>query len=345
MRSFKLTLILGLLMVFVLSFEAIAEVYNWKIASCEVEGMPQTIFAERYAKLVEEKSDGRIKIEVFPFGTLGEQRDIVELVQMGQIELASVDVGWVGGFVPQVQVFSLNYLLPKENIAEVLVEICKNGLSARLLDEKFREKGFKLLGIWGHGWMYIISNYEMRSLQDFQGKRHRVSGNPVVIDIYNNYGFKSLTLGYGELYQAMQSKMIDSFPNSIMSIYHMHFYEVGNYIFNAFNELFMAVPIINRDLFDSLPQDLQKIVIDSCVEIVEPLTTYCFGIEEEMKAQIKKENPSITIYDISEEQIGILKERAWQESGGINTYLRIGGEGAKEILDALVADIKTAQNQ
>lgn len=349
MRSFKMTLILGVLivlMVFVLSFETIAaEVYNWKMATAEVVGMPMTIFAERYAKLVEEKSDGRIKIEIFPFGTLGENRDVVELVQMGQIELGSIDVGWAGGFVPQVQLFSLNYLFPKENLPEVLTEICKNGQSVRLLGEKFREKGFQLLNVWGHGYLYFISNHEMLSLKDFQGKKHRVMGSPIMLDTYNNYGFSALTLGYGELYQALQSNMIDSFHNSIPSIYHMAFFEVGDYIFNAFNEPFLCVPVINRDLYDSLPQDLQKIIIDSAVELIEPMTSYCFDIEDEMKAQIKKEKPSITIYDLGVEEIEELRERAWQESGAANTYLEIGGEGAKEILDALIDDIKNAENK
>jgi len=160
MRNFRLILILGLLivlMVFVLPAEAKTEVYKWKMISEEVTGDPMTVFAEQFADLVEKKSNGRIEIEVFPYGTLGGERDIVELVQMGEIELGSVDYGWVGGFVPQAQVLALQYLWPKDNTAKVMHDVCQNGRAIQLLEEGFRNKGFQLLGVWsqGNGKSYI----------------------------------------------------------------------------------------------------------------------------------------------------------------------------------------------
>lgn len=350
MRRFKLSLILVLIVVlaafvFTASAQEKTEVYNWKMVSGEVADMPMTVYAERFAELVEERSDGRIKIEVIPFGSLGGERDLLELVQMGQIELGSLDASWVGGFIPQVQVFALQYIFPEKNPVEVIAEVVKNGRSMQLLNEHYREKGLLCLGIWGHGWLYAISRDEMRSMEDFKGAKHRVMGNPLLIDAYNNYGFTAVTLEYGELYGAMQTKLIDSFTNSIASIYLMHFYEVGNYIINRYNEAFMASPIMNAELFDSLPEDLQKIIIDSGLDLVEPLTRWSYGDEERIIGEIKKAKPSINISVLSSEEIEPLRERAWQESGPANTYLKIGGEGAKEILDALLDDIKTAENK
>ena len=348
MRSFRLTLILGLtvvLMAFVLPVQAQTEVYNWKIVSGEVADMPMTVWAERYAKLVEERSDGRIKIEVIPFGSYGGERNLLELVQMGQVELGSLDASWVGGFVPQMQVFALQYIFSEKNTVEIINEVVTKGRSMQLLNETFREKGLQSLGIWGHGWLYAISRDEMRSIKEIKGKKHRVMGNPLLVKAYNNYGFSALTLDYGELYGAMQTKLIDSFTNSIASIYLMHFYEVGKYILNRYNEAFMASPIINAKLLDSLPEDLQKIVIDAGFDLVEPMTRWSYGDEERIMGEIKKAKPSINISTLTSEEIEPLRELAWQESGPASTYLEIGGKGAQEILNALLDDIKTAQNK
>ena len=348
MRRFRLILILGLvvvLMAFVLPAEAKAEVYNWKMFSDEVAGDPMTIFAERYAKLVEERSDGRIKIEVITYGQLGTNVDLVELVQMGEIELGVTSFGCIGGFVPQIQVLALQYLWPKENLAKVVYETCKNGQAVQLLGESFRKKNFQLLPLWCSGWMNVTSNLPIHSPEDVKKLKHRVMANPILVKAYNNYGFNSQSLNYGEVYGALQTGVIDSQVNPVYSIYSGSFYEVQDYITNLWNEAFIAVPIVNREVFDSIPKDLQQILIDSCLDLIEPMTNLSFQRNKETEAKIKESKPTITFYELSDEEIVPFKELALQKDGPMDTYLKIGGEGAKEILDTLLVDIKTAQNQ
>jgi TRAP-type C4-dicarboxylate transport system substrate-binding protein len=348
MRNFRLILILGLLivlMVFVLPVEAKAEVYKWKMISEEVAGDPMTVFAERFADLVEKKSNGRIEIEVFPYGTLGGERDIVELVQMGEIELGSVDYGWVGGFVPQAQVLALQYLWPRENTAEVMHDVCQNGRAIQLLEEGFRNKGFQLLGVWSSGWMRVTSNVPIHSPKDVKGLKHRVMANPILVKAYNTYGFNAQSLDYGEIYGALQTGLLDSQVQPMYAHLSMGFYEVQDYITNLWNEAFMVTPVVNRDLFDSIPEDLQQILFDSCAELIVPMTNWSFRNNELIGMKIRKAKPTITIYELSDEEIVPFKELAWQEAGPVDSYLKIGGEGAQEILDALLNDIKTAQKQ
>ena len=350
MKSFRLTLILGLivaLMAFVLpaSAQGKTEVYKWKMISEEVEGDPMTIFAERFAKLVEEKSNGRIEIEVFNYGTLGAERDIVELVQIGEIELGSVDAGWLGSFVPQVQIFGLDYIWPKENFKKVVLDVCKNGQAVKLLGEAYRKKGFQLLGIWSIGFQSITSNVPIHSPEDCRGLKHRVMASPILMKSYSNYGFNTISLDYGEIYGALQTKLIDTQVNAAYGSWSMGFYEVQDYDTNIWNTAFMVTPVVNRDIFDSIPKDLQQILIDSCEELLEPITDWTFQHNEECVMKIKEAKPTFTFYELSDEEIVPFKKLAWQEGGAVDTYLKIGGEGAKEILDALLADVKTAQNK
>ncbi|MEA3298446.1 MAG: TRAP transporter substrate-binding protein DctP, partial [Chloroflexota bacterium] len=348
MKRFRLSLILVLIVVlaaFVLTASAQekTEVYKWKMISEEVQGDPMTVFAERFAELVEKKSNGRIEIEVYPYGTLGGERDIVELVQMGEIELGSVDYGWVGCFVPQVQVLALQYLWPRENTAEVMHDVCQNGQAIQLLEESFRNKGFQLLGAWCSGWMRVTSNVPISSPEDCHGLKHRVMASPILVKAYNTYGFNAQSLDYGEIYGALQTGLIDSQVQPMYAHLSMSFYEVQDYITTLWNEAFMVTPVVNREVFDSIPKDLQQILIDSCAELIVPMTNWSFRNNQLIGMKIREAKPTITICELSDEETAPFKELAWQEGGPVDSYLKIGGEGAQEILEALQADIEAAQ--
>ncbi|MCJ7571519.1 MAG: TRAP transporter substrate-binding protein DctP, partial [Candidatus Thermoplasmatota archaeon] len=249
-RLILIILIMTILMMFVLTSGAQNEVYQWKMASAEVMGDPSSIFGEEYAKLVEEKSNGKIKIEVLPYGSLGGEKDIVELTQMGDVQLCSVSSAWVAGYVPQLQVFSLQYLWPKENVAEILYDVTKNGESIKLLEASCRKKGLNLLSLHSTGWMEISSNIPINSPDDCKGIKHRVMGNPLLIEAYNNYGFNTVTLDYGEIYGGLQTNLIDSQIQPMYCMYSMRFFEVQKYMTNMWNEMLLDTLIINSNVFD-----------------------------------------------------------------------------------------------
>lgn len=346
MRNLKLILILLLmivLMAFILPVQAQTEVYNWKMVSAELAGDPMTVFAERYAKLVEEKSEGRIKIEeIFTYGSLGGERDMVELVQMGEIELGSIDYGWLGGFVPEAQVFALQYLWPKDNVEKVIHEVAKNGKFFPIMQEGFRKRGFQLLGVWAESWQAFNSNKLILTPEDTKGVKLRVMENPILISAYNNYGFNTITLDYGENYGALQTKLIDARIGSADAGYNMGFYEVTTHLISPWSDLFVCLPVINREVYDKLPDDLQQILMEACEELIEPITLWSFNRDEEFKEAIKEAKPTFTFYEYSDEEMMPFKELAWKEDGPVKTYLKLGGENAQELLDKLLADIKAA---
>ena len=354
MKSFKSALIICIvvtLMNFVLfaNAEVQTPIYEWKFVSADVAGGFATVFGERFANLVEERSEGRIKIDVYPFGVLGAERDLVELVQLGEIELGGVSYGWLGGFVPQVNVFALQYIWPKDNSAEVLREVFKNGKAVQLLDEKFRAKGMHLLAALGNGWQYITSNMPIHSPEDVKGLKHRVMATPILISSYNAYGFNSQSLDYSEIYVALQNKLIDTQVNPITGIYDMRFYEVQDYATCIWNEMFIKLPVINRDVYDSLPKDLQQIVIESALDLVGPMDEWDTQQKAASRDKIMKEKPTFTFYELTDEEMVPFRDMAWGKDGPLDAYLKVSGEGGKEILDALLADVeaavKTVQNQ
>jgi len=349
MKYFRFCLIVVLIIVLTtLVSTAFADentkVYDLKMISEEVAGDPMTIYGEQVAKLVEERSNGRMKITVFPYGTLGGERDIVELVQMGEIELGSVDAGWLGGFVPEAQVVSLQYIWPRDNVDDVINYVSNNGKVIGLLDEAFRRKGFKMLGgIWHGGWQRITSNIPIHSPEDIQGLKHRVMASPLLIDAYNNYGFNTISLDFGEIYGALQTGMIDSQQQSMYGIASMGFYEPTKYITCLFNEVFLDIPVANLEFFESLPEDLQKILVDASGETMEVMSSWILEYNQEKKREILEKKPSMIFYELTKEEIVPFENLAWQEGGPLDTFLKIGGKDAKAIFEALKFDVEAAE--
>jgi len=91
-----------------------------KLASEELDGDFMTVYAEEFAQEMKKWSDGKIDIAVYPYGTLGETRDINELCQIGVVDFVFSDYAWISSFVPQAQVLALHYIWPREKINETL---------------------------------------------------------------------------------------------------------------------------------------------------------------------------------------------------------------------------------
>lgn len=314
--------------------------YNWKLVSAEIEGDFMTDWAHEFANAMEEWSDGNIKIEIYPYGSLGAERDMVELCQMGDVQFGVFDYGWLSSFVPQVQVFCLHYLLPKEKSVEVLTDVVEHGNVKNLLLDYFRKRGFQPLAYLHEGWQWITSKKEIKTLDDCTGMKIRTMPSQMLFAGYKAYGFLPVGLDYGEIYSALQMGLIDAQTQPMFANYSMGFYEPTQYITNLGAEMFVAIPVANRKFFDSLPEDIQKKILEVWSEI-EPRAGYdSLKREQHFIEMTKKEKPDIVFYEFTEEDMKPFKERAIPVR---QEYLKLGGEGAEEILDALLKDLENSK--
>lgn len=128
------------------------ETYNWRFVTEEVDGQLQYEYAEEFAKRLKEKSDGRINIEVYEFGGLGDEVNQVEQLQAGAVEFAIVSPGFTGTMVKEGQVFALHYLFPTDQ--ELVREILD---SSKALNEdlaaQYEQHNIKVLDYWTEGAM------------------------------------------------------------------------------------------------------------------------------------------------------------------------------------------------
>lgn len=226
---------------------------------------PIGVMASEFQKIVEEKSNGNIIVKVFPSNQLGSPNEIIEAVQLGNQEMCAVTPAWVSAFVPQISILSLPYLFESKEKAYELFD----GVIGDELKGYAEEAGIKILGFPEVGYRQVTnSKRPIEKLEDFQGIKIRVQGDPVHIAAFKALGANPVTLNFAELYSGLQQKVVEAQENSPTNIYLNKFNEVQSYL-SYTNVLYDAwVVAMNNDFFNKLSPEYQKIITDAMVEVV-----------------------------------------------------------------------------
>lgn len=269
---------------------ASAPQYTWRMAIEEVPDSVQDVYAQELAKRLKEKSNGAIKLDVFPIGQLGTALDIFEMVQNGAIEFATLSPGNTGGFVPENQIFSMQFFFSDDmNVNKTLLATSK---ALDILRDEYLKKDIKVLTFWPEGYQNWTSNRKLEKPEDFSGLKIRVMPSPMLVAGYEAYGATPTPMPYMEVYSGLQLKMIDAQENPVFAIQEMHFMDVQKYLVFSRHGLYVTTTSTNPVFFASLPEDIQKLVSDTILEMQD----FAFATQEKLNADrvadIRKETKS-----------------------------------------------------
>ena len=311
--------------------------YTWKFAHEELQGGFMDEVAREFASRLEKKSGGDIKIEIYPSGTLGTSEDLVELVQNGAIQFNWADAGHLGSLIPEVQALLLHYIFPKD--IEVVQEVMQKGSFRNILAPRFEEKNIEPLAYFSEGWQVWTSNKALRTPEDFKGFKMRTMTSKLIVDNYKAYGANPTPTPFAEVYSALQLKMVEGQVNPVFVIYDMKFYEVQDYLNFAYSNPFILTLITNKEFFDSLPQDIQKMIKDTAIELIP------FGFKWEQEFNKKQldtmlqKKPNLQIVNLTPAEIDRFAELAKPVR---KVYYEMAPEYGPKIVEALEMDIKNA---
>jgi TRAP-type C4-dicarboxylate transport system substrate-binding protein len=312
-----------------------------RMPSAEAEGDFMTVWANNFADYMREETDGNFDITVFPYGTLGENRDINELAQMGVVEFVFTDYGWISGFVPQSNVLALHYIWPKDNLPEVLEWVVLNGDFFPMLEEKFRENDLIPLGIYFEGWQWLTSKKPINSLDDLVGLKTRVMGSEMLTRDYRAYGIDPTPLAYGEIYSALQTGLIDAQSQPMFANYSMGFYEVADYFVQLWAEPFLGIPSVSAAFFDSLSPEYQDLITGYWSSVLAESAEWGLELNESRRKEIESTRPQVQFKELSDDQVAQLEKIA--EEKVYPNFQQVAGEDSPEMLEALLQDIEDAK--
>ena len=219
-----------------------------------------------FKKLVEERSNGRIKAAVFPAAQLGAEVAMVEGLRLGSIDIICANAPNAAAFIPELGLFSVAYLFKDIPHFERVVT---DPAFAKRIDEIVASKnlGIKRIGFYAAGVRNIYSRKgSVASPDDLKGVKIRVQNNPIEVKVWTTFGAIPTPMNFGEVYQALQSGVLDAAENGLAVIESNKHNEAAKFISQTEHQRNLSSLYINEKKLASLPPDLQKIVLDAAVE-------------------------------------------------------------------------------
>ncbi len=187
---------------------------------------PVTIAMEDMAERVQEKSDGKLTIKIYPNQQLGSERELLELVQIGTVDITKVSAANFGMFVPEFRVFSLPYLFRDKAHADSVFW----GSVGREILLTGKEQNFRGLTYYDAGLRsFYTKEYPIAEPSDLTGLKIRVQESAMAINFIEALQGSPTPISYGELYTALQSGIVDGAENNPPSFYSSRHYEVTGY--------------------------------------------------------------------------------------------------------------------
>jgi len=247
--------------------------------------------AEFFGKIVAEKTGGEVEVKVFPAAQLGSERDMVEGLQLGSLEMTLTSTGPLGNFVPQIKLFNLPFLFKdRESCYRVL-----DGEIGTQIADRFVKVGVRSLGWYENGFRNITnSKHPVNSPDDMKGLKIRVMEDDVFILTMKAMGASPLPMAFGELYTALEQKTVDAQENPLAVIYSSRFFEVQDYLAMTGHFYSPAVLLISEITWKTLTPEQQKIIADAATQARDYERGLSLKADQELESACKKAGMSIT---------------------------------------------------
>lgn len=314
-----------------------AQAESWKFALEEVDGSVQDAYAEEFKKRIEERTNGEVTVQIYPYGTLGTSQDIAEMTGQGVLKLANASPGHLGGLIKEMNVFNIPYLLSQDNQVNKDVLTDSECIYGKL-EDKFHDKGLELLTMYPEGDMVWTTQKPVRSPSDLDGVKMRTMTSPLLVAAYEAFGADPTPMPYGEVYGGLQLGQIDAQVNPIFAIEEMKFYEVTDYMVWAGQQQFTTTVVGNRDWYAGLSDD-RKQMLD---EVIDSMADYIFETQaqynEERLQAIKEAKPDMEMIELNEEERATFREASM---GVRDKFVEMTGDSGEEVLQCLAAEFGT----
>src|SRR5512136_848650 len=258
---------------------------------------PYHLGFQKWAKSVDEKTKGGLKIEVFHSAQLGVEEDIIEQIRRGANIGQNTDSARMGNYVPGIACLNGPYFA--ENLAEV-AKLTKAPTIKGFLDELANKHGLKILSFsWVQGYRHFFTNKMVRNPEDLKGLRIRTPPAPIWQESVRALGATPVALAFGDMYPALQQKAMDGVELVYNNIPAGRFYEVLKYITESHHIMLVNYEVISSKWFNALPADYQKTLVDECEKAgTETSKLIMDKLEKEVKADLTTKRGMIVVDNV-----------------------------------------------
>lgn len=273
---------------------AFAQDYTLRLSHTGAPGHHYQTITEQFAEEIAQKTDGAVEIQIFPADQLGNQLESVEGTLIGTLEMTLASDTVLSNWVPDMGMLNLPFLF--ENMDEYLEVV--EGPVGDMLSEQVEKQGAVIIGWWGNGMRHVTNSVRpITKPEDLKGLKIRVPEGKVFVDTFEALGAGATVMSFGELYSALQLGVVDGQENPPAHILTQNFNEVQDYVSRT-GHIHMGSPLImNAHLFYSMPEDIQKTLLEVGREYDRKHIDLIANLEEDQWKEIEKRGMKINDVD------------------------------------------------
>ncbi|KRB88477.1 TRAP transporter substrate-binding protein [Noviherbaspirillum sp. Root189] len=249
-------LFLGLGVAAVVSANAFAQApIVIKFSHVVANDTPKGKAADRFKALAEKATKGRVKVEVYPNSTLYKDKEELEALQLGAVQMLAPSLAKFGPLgVKEFEIFDLPYIFPTK---EVLYRVTEGPIGKDLF-KKLESKGITGLAYWDNGFKVMSANKPLRTPADFKGLRMRIQSSKVLDVQMRALGANPQVMAFSEVYQALQTGIVDGTENPPSNLYTQKMHEVQKHVTVSNHGYLGYAVIVNKKFWDGLPADIRS---------------------------------------------------------------------------------------
>jgi C4-dicarboxylate-binding protein DctP len=274
---------------------ALAEPISIKFSHVVAQDTPKGLAAEFFKKRAEELTQGKVKVEVYPNSQLYKDKEEMEALQLGAVQMLAPSLAKFGPLgVKEFEVFDLPFIF---NDYDDLHKVTKGPAGKALLD-KLAPKGILGLAYWDNGFKSFSANSPIKTPLDLKGKKLRIQNSKVLEEQMRTIKAIPQMLAFSEVYQALQTGVVDGTENPISNFYTQKMHEVQKYMTITDHGYLGYAVIVNKKFWDGLPADIRTQLETALVEATDYANTIAKEMNEKdlesVKASGKTEVTTLT---------------------------------------------------
>lgn len=272
---------------------ATQETITFKMHFVDPETAPYVQGGLKIAELVEEATDGRIKIEVLAGGSLGGERDTVELAMDNSLDIATCANSVLTNFIPEMGILDQAYLWKNADEAHAAVD----GKLGDLIKAKAEALGLHIIGFEESGFRNTFSTKPIKSIDDFHGVTIRTMENKYHQAAFESFGAMPIAMSYNDVFTALQQGTIDACENATSNCLNSGYYEVTKNVTFTQHAFVYILLCMSDDAWNKIPEDLREPFLAAVQEGVE-YERNLLNESNEAAIKVLKEEHGVEFYDI-----------------------------------------------
>jgi C4-dicarboxylate-binding protein DctP len=309
-----------------LSFNAYAQApIVIKFSHVVATDTPKGQAAERFKQLAEKATNGRVKVEVYPNSQLYKDKEELEALQLGAVQMLAPSLAKFGPLgVKEFEAFDLPYIFPSKT---ALYNVTEGEIGKSLL-KKLEPKGITGLAYWDNGFKVMSANKPLHTPTDFKGLKMRIQSSKVLDAQMRALGANPQVLAFSEVYQALQTGVVDGTENPPSNMYTQKMNEVQKYVTVSNHGYLGYAVIVNKKFWDGLPPDIRT-ALDKAMKEATTFEKAIAQRDNDMAMDAIKKAGKTEIYTLS------VKEQAEWRKSLLPVQQQMEGRIGKDLIAAM----------